>query len=182
MFCAGLIKVRPGSGDTMTNTGLKPTVLWAQKGKDLVLTIEAKYVAPSTLKDVLVITEESLAFTGVNAQTQEKYDFSIDLFGRVDPSKTRTMPGDFKILLHLTKTEDKKWPSLTKGPKPFFVKVDFSRFEDSDEDMPKGGFADFGGMEGLDDVDWSKYAAQQESDDDVMPQIKNEEEEDEESK
>uniref|UniRef100_A0A7S0F8W5 CS domain-containing protein n=1 Tax=Pyrodinium bahamense TaxID=73915 RepID=A0A7S0F8W5_9DINO len=113
---------------------LQPDVLWAQRKDSLYVTIDLKEV-----QDMKVSLEaEKLSFSG--KVEGSLYEFSLEWFAPIkkDESKWSTKR---LIEFYLKKAEEQPWPRLrqTKDKAPW-VKVDWKRWQDSDDEDEKGGF------------------------------------------
>ncbi|KAJ9063699.1 p23 chaperone protein wos2 [Entomophthora muscae] len=111
----------------MSATVLLPEVLWAQTDKLIYLTVK---------------------FLG---STEDKtYGFELDLYDEYDVEGSRKSFTAQRIFLVLKKRDDAQeyWPRLQKaGKKPTYLKIDFSRWRDEDDEDTKevdSGLMDFG--------------------------------------
>ncbi|KAG8220170.1 HSP20-like chaperone [Butyriboletus roseoflavus] len=140
-----------------------PEVLWAQRSsasmpeKNVIfLTINLPDITESTLKYTL--TSTSLSFKA-NAGSGEHadYAFELDFFAEVDPeiSSNRLTSRSFAAVIRKKETQSEFWPRLTKEKlKTPFIKTDFSKWVDEDEqDGNPNMDEDFGvgGIPGMDD-------------------------------
>ncbi|CAG9535769.1 unnamed protein product [Cercopithifilaria johnstoni] len=163
----------------MTNstmaTALHPLVQWAQRDKLLYLTIEIDNVAD------LQITEKSLHVKGTYGGSKALYEATFDFYAGVK-TDYRKIANDRHLELVINKETPNWWPRLAKSnAKLPWVKVDFNKWkdEDEDEDDMNGGDLDFqnymskldaGGagapnLDGFDDDD------DKDDDDDDMPDL-----------
>lgn len=144
-------------------------VVWAQRSnKDvpekniIYLTIAVEDVAKPTLD----LTKEGFHFNGVS--NGKEYDLKLDFFADIDPENSRfshTGRGTFAVI-RKAKAQEEYWPRLTKEKKKyFFIKTDFDKWVDEDEqedeaadngdDFDLGGgnpmanLAGMGGMAGM---------------------------------
>jgi len=116
---------------------LKPDVLWAQRPDSVYVTIDLKEV-----QDMKVTLEnDSLSFSGKVGGSL--YEFTLEWHApiRKEDSKWSTKR---LIEFYLKKAEEDAWPRLAKAKFPW-VKVDWKRWQDSDDEGEKGDF-DVGGM------------------------------------
>eukprot|EP00930_Biecheleria_cincta_P063502 TRINITY_DN49040_c0_g1_i1.p2 TRINITY_DN49040_c0_g1~~TRINITY_DN49040_c0_g1_i1.p2 ORF type:complete len:205 (+),score=69.51 TRINITY_DN49040_c0_g1_i1:56-616(+) len=124
---------------------LKPDVLWAQRPDSVYLTIDLKEV-----QDMKVTLEtDKLSFSGkVGGST---YEFTVEFFA---PIKKEDSKWSTKRLIefYLKKETEETWSGLTKGKKLPFVKVDWKRWQDSDDegDGGKGAF----NLDGMGDMNF----------------------------
>mmetsp|Transcript_10027 Transcript_10027/g.22503 ORF Transcript_10027/g.22503 Transcript_10027/m.22503 type:complete len:176 (+) Transcript_10027:133-660(+) len=143
---------------------LSPDVLWAQRKDSIYLTIDLKEV--SDLK--VNLQEDSLSFEG---QAQGSlYKLNLEFHA---PIKKEGSKWSCKRLIefYLKKEEEAEWPRITKAKGKFpWIKVDWKRWQDSDDEKEKddfnldglGDFGNFGDMGGPDDFD---------SDDEDLPDL-----------
>lgn len=143
----------------MSEAQLTPEVTWAQRSstadpeKNFVyVTIVVPNVPKDNLK--LDIKDQSVTFTGHSDTLKRTYHVELELFGVVDPDKTKIHHTDMKIEIKLQKKELKEeyWPRLLKDSKKVhFLKTDFDRWVDEDEqdEAADEDFSKFGDMAGL---------------------------------
>eukprot|EP00927_Polykrikos_kofoidii_P080540 TRINITY_DN77425_c0_g1_i1.p1 TRINITY_DN77425_c0_g1~~TRINITY_DN77425_c0_g1_i1.p1 ORF type:complete len:181 (+),score=50.33 TRINITY_DN77425_c0_g1_i1:160-702(+) len=117
-----------------SGNGLKPTVLWAQRKDSVYLIVDVKDAA-----DVSVNLDEArLEFKGRDGDGG-LYAFEIEFFAKVDRQasrwSTKRCPEFF-----LKKEAPDTWPRVQKQGKLPWVKVDWGKWADSDEEDEKGGF------------------------------------------
>mmetsp|Transcript_42986 Transcript_42986/g.96710 ORF Transcript_42986/g.96710 Transcript_42986/m.96710 type:complete len:171 (-) Transcript_42986:33-545(-) len=123
---------------------LKPSVIWAQRKDSIFLTVDIK-----DAKDLHVdLKEAGLKFAATGADNGFKYGFDLEFFAEINCEsskwKNKRCPE-----FYLRKKAVASWPRLQKQGKLVWVKVDWKRWADSDEEDEKGGF-DVDDMEGLD--------------------------------
>ncbi|VDK85945.1 unnamed protein product [Litomosoides sigmodontis] len=127
----------------MTNstmaTALHPLVQWAQRDKLLYLTIEIDNVAD------LQITDKSLHVKGTYGGSKALYEATLDFYAEVK-TDYRKIANDRHLELVVNKETPNWWPRLAKNSTKLpWVKVDFNKWkdEDEDEDDMNGGDLDF---------------------------------------
>ncbi|KAI9018465.1 HSP20-like chaperone [Hyaloraphidium curvatum] len=134
---------------------LVPEVLWAQRAGEVYLTINLSDVHGQKID----LDEEKLHFKGEsNGKT---YEVTLEFSKPVDPaeSKQSITPRSCYFVLKKKEADQSWWPRLVKGAKnPFFVKTDFSRWKDEDDededakgnpfDMDFSQFSNIGGGAG----------------------------------
>ncbi|KAI0762608.1 HSP20-like chaperone [Fomes fomentarius] len=149
-----------------------PEVLWAQRSSEtdekknvLYITVNLPDIQADTLEYNLTPTKLSFKAKTGNAEKgieEKDYEFSIDLYGEVDPeasSKSLTSRS-LSLLLRKKEKQAEYWPRLTKEKvRNAFIKTDFSKWVDEDEqdgdnavvedDFDMGGMGGMGGMPGL---------------------------------
>mmetsp|Transcript_121924 Transcript_121924/g.341305 ORF Transcript_121924/g.341305 Transcript_121924/m.341305 type:complete len:174 (-) Transcript_121924:41-562(-) len=124
---------------------LTPDVLWAQRPDSVYLTIDLKDV-----QEIKVTLErESLTFSGRVGTSL--YEFSLEFHA---PIKREESKWSTRRLVEfcLMKEASESWPRLSKSKLPW-VKVDWAKWQDSDDEGEgKGGF-DMDGMGGMNMAD-----------------------------
>ncbi|XP_061345172.1 co-chaperone protein p23-1-like [Gastrolobium bilobum] len=140
-----------------------PPVKWAQRSDELYITVELP-----DAQDLKVVLEPEGKFYFSATAGAEKipYEVNIDLFDKVDVNNSKASVGARNIFYLVKKTENKWWDRLLKqgGKPPVFLKVDWDKWVDEDEEQEDNkpatdtDFGDFdfskmnmGGGEGLDD-------------------------------
>lgn len=109
--------------------------------------------------------EKALSFS---AKADKEYKFNITLQRKinVDESKFRTLGHCVEIILKKAEETKDFWTSLNEGPKLPYLKIDWERWVDEDDDekpiqsIPNFGMGDFagmGGMGGMGGMDFSQY-------------------------
>merc|ERR1712217_993805 len=142
---------------------LKPDVLWAQRKDSVYVTIDLKEV-----QDMKVSLEaDKLTFSGKVGGSL--YEFTLEFYA---PIKKEESKWSTKRLIEfcLKKEGEDTWPSLqkAKGKVPW-IKVDWKKWQDSDDEGEPAGFdtngmgdMNFGDMMGGEDFD---------SDDEDLPDL-----------
>ncbi|KAG9057074.1 hypothetical protein FS842_008645 [Serendipita sp. 407] len=147
-----------------------PEVLWAQRSSDsspekniVYLTVNLPDVIESTLQYDLSATglkfKAKAGNEGKGLQEKE-YEFSIEFYDEVDPeqSSKRLSSRALDLILRKKTAKAEFWPKLYKGAKLQFVKTNFSKWVDEDEQDetqaaveedfdPMGGMGGMGGMD-----------------------------------
>lgn len=143
------------STSTKTTT---PEVLWAQRSSDS--NPEKNYIhitisAPDAPKIDVDLKSTSLTFTGNSDTKNTRYHVELELYGEIDTenSKTHHTSRGVEFVLRKKELKSEYWPRLLKESKRVhFLKTDFDKWVDEDEqdgaveDDPIGGM---GGMEGM---------------------------------
>jgi hypothetical protein len=160
-----------------------PEILWAQRSDKVFLTVE---LLDAKSPDVKLEPEGRFSFAATVGANNQKFEVDLELFGAIDVEKSTVSKGQRHTVLVLVKKEQGWWSRLLKaeGKAPKFVKVDWNKWVDEDEEdepqamggmggMPDfsslggmggaGGMPDFSGMGGDDDEDLD--------DDDDMPEL-----------
>lgn len=126
-----------------TEKTLSPTVLWAQRTNEIYITVQL-----SDAKDVKTnLTPSSLSFSGISGGNS--YAFTLDFVGKINVEESKEHISDRVIAFILSKEEKEAawWPKLV-AVKPFYLKIDFGKWKDEDEedeDDSAGGMP--GGMD-----------------------------------
>jgi len=142
----------------MTVTTIAPEVLWAQRSSDhddtknvIFLTINAPELEPDYQ---LNITASKLSFKGVTKAAagslpHRQYAFDLELFGEVEPEsakKSEHLTGkSLNLILKKKELKEDYWPRLSKDKRVNFIKTDFFKWKDQDEQMEGEDDADLGG-------------------------------------
>ena len=145
---------------------LNPTVLWAQRESYIWITVDL-----ANAENIQVdLTNESLAFK-CDADAKE-YAFNLKFFKPIVKEESKFLKHRL-IDFCLKKAEDTEWSRLTEDSiKHTWLKVDWSKWEDSDNEQEPagfdmsnmGGFGDFG-MGGLGGGDMQDFAGSDSDDD-----------------
>ncbi|KAG5544103.1 hypothetical protein RHGRI_016748 [Rhododendron griersonianum] len=128
-----------------------PTVKWAQRPDKLYITAEL----PDAKNVKLQLEPEGrFVFSATSGADNLPYELDMDLFDKVDVNDCKANVGLRNICYLIKKAEDKWWSRLLKqeGKPPVFLKVDWDKWvdEDEDQDSKPGADMDFG------DIDFSK--------------------------
>lgn len=122
----------------------KPTIYWAQN-KEVVY----MRVALMGAENVTVgLEEDKVKFQGEAQKT--KYEFEITLHKPInkEESKYRVMGQGIEIILKKKEEEKEFWPQINLGGKLPYVRIDWDRWVDEDDDeKPKSSIPDFNGMD-----------------------------------
>lgn len=109
-----------------------PEVLWAQRSDKVYLT-----VALPDAKNVSVKSEpQGLVSFSAKGKEGEKFDFSLELFGSINPEGCKTNIGLRNIICSIQKEQKSWWKRLLKSdakPAPY-IKVDWNKWCDEDEE------------------------------------------------
>ncbi|GAB4836176.1 hypothetical protein Ancab_001089 [Ancistrocladus abbreviatus] len=142
-----------------------PAVKWAQRSDKVFITIELP-----DAKDVKLKLEPEGKFIFSATKDGIPYEVDFELFDKIDVEESKHNIGLRSIVYAIKKAEKKWWSRLLKqeGKAPAFVKVDWDKWVDEDEEMEKR-FTD------LDDMDFSKLDMGGDDDDFDMDESKDEE-------
>ena len=149
---------------------------WAQRSsssepeKNIVyLTVFAPDVPDSALK--VDLTPTKLTVSGKSTTKNATYHVELEFFGEIDvaESKTAHTPRDVAFVLRKKEAKEEYWPRLTKDKaKLHFLKTDFDRWVDEDEQEDVADEDPMGGMGGM------GGEGEDEGDDDDMPDLEEE--------
>ncbi|XP_058773390.1 co-chaperone protein p23-1-like [Vicia villosa] len=130
-----------------------PTVKWAQRSDEVLITVELPDAQNVKLK---LEPEGKFYFFATAGADKIPYEVDIDLFDKIDVDNSESSASSRQICYLVKKAENKWWDRLLKqgGKSPSFLKVDWDKWIDEDEvneqDANPVSDMDFG------DVDFSK--------------------------
>ncbi|XP_050366203.1 uncharacterized protein OsI_027940-like isoform X3 [Argentina anserina] len=146
-----------------------PELKWAQREDKVFLTV----LLPDA-KDAKVKLEPEgvFVFSASAGAENHQYELKLDLFDKVNVEESKISIGVRSIVCIVEKAENVWWSKLLKGAgkTPHYVKVDWDKWVDEDEDPPAaaddmgmGGMdfsklAGMGGEGGMGGMDFSKFA------------------------
>ncbi|XP_055833387.1 co-chaperone protein p23-1-like [Solanum dulcamara] len=124
-----------------------PTVKWAQRSDKLFITVEL----PDAKNVKLKLEPEGKFFFSATARADNvPYEVDLDLFDKIKVDESKSSSTSRNIMYLVKKAEDKWWSRLIKqaGLRPVFLKVDWDKWVDEDEEDGKlGPDMDFGDMD-----------------------------------
>jgi len=135
---------------------LHPQVLWAQRDMMLFVTVSVDDMKI----DDLTFDDKSMHIKGTSGSApHQDYECKLDFCGEIDASKYRRISSSRHVELVIPKSAKGWWPRLLKdASKVPWIKVDFNKWKDEDDDESMGGGAP--GMGGGDSgFDFSNYMA-----------------------
>ncbi|CAK9174178.1 unnamed protein product [Ilex paraguariensis] len=127
-----------------------PTVKWAQRSEKLFITIDLPDAKDVKLK---LEPEGKFSFSATGGADNIPYEIDMDLYDKVAVNESKANIGSRNICYLIKKAENKWWSRLLKqeGKPPVFLKVDWDKWVDEDEqDNKHGADMDYG------DFDFSK--------------------------
>ncbi|XVE60862.1 hypothetical protein DITRI_Ditri05aG0160900 [Diplodiscus trichospermus] len=129
-----------------------PTVKWAQRSDVVFITIELPDAQDVKLK---LEPEGKFFFSATSGVDKVPYEVDMDLLDKIDFAESKASIGKRNICYLVKKAENKWWSRLLKkeAKPPVFLKVDWDRWVDEDEEDEDNKVAsdmDFG------DFDFSK--------------------------
>ncbi|KAL8232615.1 hypothetical protein R6Q57_002393 [Mikania cordata] len=127
-----------------------PILKWAQRDGLVFVTIDLPDAKDVKLK---LEHEGNFYFSATSGADNTPYEIDINLYDKVDVNESKASVGSRNILYVIKKEETKWWSRLVKqdGRTPVFIKVDWNRWVDENEQDEKAAGAD---ME-FDDVNFS---------------------------
>lgn len=107
-----------------------PSVLYAQDKNQIFVTIDLQDVQEHSLST----TAERISFSTVKDQT--RFEFGFELYDKVDEKTWTIAKNNRHIALVAQKQEKGKsfWPRLNKTGKLGYIKTDFSKWKDEEDD------------------------------------------------
>ncbi|KAK8570226.1 hypothetical protein V6N13_002921 [Hibiscus sabdariffa] len=138
-----------------------PEVKWAQRADKVFITVML-----SDSKDAKVNLEPEgvFSFSGTAGTGNNQYELKLELFDKVIVEESKINIGVRSIFCILEKAEKVWWKKLLRGDgkAPHYVKVDWDKWVDEDEDKGAGdldlggmdfsNFGNMGGMGGMGDM------------------------------
>jgi prostaglandin-E synthase len=145
-----------------------PNILWAQRSSYVWLTVQI-----TDARDIKFNLKcDSLIFSCISGESQ--FEFELNFFKPIVVEESKYLTHRH-VDICLKKVDEEEWPRLTAEINKFpWIKVDWSKWEDSDDekdatpfDMTNmGGFGDFGLPGGLPDFEESDS-----DDSDELPEL-----------
>ncbi|CAH8254294.1 unnamed protein product [Arabidopsis lyrata] len=120
-----------------------PTVKWAQRSDKVYITVELPDAEDVKLK---LEPQGKFFFSATSGASKTPYEVDLDLFDNVDVNESKASVNSRCICYMVKKAESKWWNRLIKqeGKPPVFLKVDWDKWVDEDEDKGGGADMDFG--------------------------------------
>ncbi|KAI7729815.1 hypothetical protein M8C21_003811 [Ambrosia artemisiifolia] len=115
-----------------------PILKWAQRDDLVYITIELPDAKDVKLK---LEPEGKFHFSATSGADNIPYEIDINLNDKVDVNESKASVGSRNILYLVKKEESKWWSRLVKeeGRTPAFIKVDWNKWVDEDEQDEKAG-------------------------------------------
>jgi len=130
---AKMAKIMAQQKEADNQPALTPEVKWAQNPEAISLTVGLGQM----LRPEIKINGNTLEFfaSGVGASgSRRNYEFELEFYDHVDRGfAMRVGPSTVQLLVRKDRETCYMWKSLTKGPKPNFLKIDSERWIDPDE-------------------------------------------------
>ncbi|KAI8060059.1 HSP20-like chaperone [Gongronella butleri] len=154
---------------------LHPTITWAQRAEFLYLTVNLADITNPQIN----LTSDKFTFKAKAEKEQNEYECEIEFSAPIDVEKSRQVLTPRNLFMVIYKQSEGWWDKLYKGSKLNFVKTDFARWADEDDeveaepqnpmDMMNGGgldFSQFMNAPGLGDMGAEAEASDDDEDDD----------------
>jgi len=124
---------------------LHPEVLWAQRANEIYLTINL----PDAKDPRIDVTKDKISFQGVGGTEQKLYGFDLEFYKEINPETLKRSQTARYIFLVLDKVDHSNffWPRLQKEGRVSFLKTDFARWKDEDDEEEDQGGDALGGMD-----------------------------------
>ncbi|KAG0169197.1 hypothetical protein DFQ28_003907 [Apophysomyces sp. BC1034] len=122
---------------------LHPSIIWAQRKSYLLITVEV----PDLTDPQVDIKPEKFHFKGRDGKEHKLYEAEFDLWKPIKVENAEKCLTGRNLTIRLYKTEEGFWPHLQKGPKPMFLKVNFDKWVDEDEEENEKESDIMGGMD-----------------------------------
>ncbi|CAI9266531.1 unnamed protein product [Lactuca saligna] len=115
-----------------------PTLKWAQRDDLLYITIDLPDAKAVNLK---LEPEGKFYFSATSGADNIPYEIDINLYDNVNVDESKANVGSRNIVYIVKKEESKWWSRLLKqeGRTPTFIKVDWNKWVDEDEQDEKAG-------------------------------------------
>uniref|UniRef100_A0A7N0VCA9 Co-chaperone protein p23 n=1 Tax=Kalanchoe fedtschenkoi TaxID=63787 RepID=A0A7N0VCA9_KALFE len=137
-----------------------PEVKWAEREDKVFITVQLPNAADAK---VVLEPEGVFGFTASGGADKQPYEIKLNLHDKVNVEESKINVGPRNVFCIIEKAEKQWWKKLVKDVKtPHYVKVDWDKWVDEDDDEPAGGagdldmggmdfskFSDMGGMGGL---------------------------------
>ncbi|KAL0371440.1 UNVERIFIED_CONTAM: putative protein OsI [Sesamum angustifolium] len=152
-FCSGTI-------NASAQANRHPEVKWAEREDKVYLTV---LLSDAKSPKVKVDPDGTFTFSATAGTDNNLYELKLDLLDKVNVEESKINIGVRNIFCVLEKAEQKWWKKLLRGnaKAPHYVKVDWDKWVDEDDDTGGGGpgdldlggmdFSKFGDMGGLGD-------------------------------
>ncbi|OVA13803.1 CS domain [Macleaya cordata] len=120
-----------------------PTLRWAQRSDKIFLTVDLP-----DAKDVKLKLEPEGRFIFSATKDSVPYEVDIELFDKINVEESKVSIGVRNIVYVIKKADTKWWSRLLKqeGKPPVFLKVDWDRWFDEEDEAEKSGM-DFNDMD-----------------------------------
>lgn len=123
-----------------------PEIKWAQRVDKVYVTVQL----PDSKNAKVDLTPDGVfTFSATAGAENHLYELNLPLFDKVNVEESKINVGVRSIFCVVQKAEEEWWKRLLKaeGKPPHYVKVDWDKWVDEDEDAGPGGDLDLGGMD-----------------------------------
>lgn len=123
-----------------------PEVKWAQRTDKIFITI---LLPDAKNANVKLEPEGKVTFSATAGSLDTPFELNLELYDKVNVEASKINVGLRHILCVVEKAEKGWWKRLLKGEgkTPLYLKVDWDKWVDEDEEDEKVGGDDFGGMD-----------------------------------
>ncbi|CAI8603787.1 unnamed protein product [Vicia faba] len=123
-----------------------PEIKWAQRVDKVFVTVQ---LPDSKMRKWTLLPDGVFTFSATAGAGNNLYELNLPLFDKVNVEESKINVGVRSIFCVVQKAEEEWWKRLLKaeGKPPHYVKVDWDKWVDEDEDAGPGGDLDLGGMD-----------------------------------
>ncbi|KAK2457208.1 HSP20 chaperones superfamily protein [Trifolium repens] len=143
-LCQSVTKESRVSQLLLSNMSRHPEIKWAQRVDKVYVTVQL----PDSKNAKVDLTPDGVfTFSATAGAKDNLYELTLPLFDKVNVEESKINVGVRGIFCVVQKAESEWWKRLLKaeGKTPHYVKVDWDKWIDEDEDA--GGDLDLGGMD-----------------------------------
>lgn len=133
MLCRSTAPAPPSSLSPLTHMGRHPEVKWAQRSDKVFLTVELPDAKNPKVK---IEPEGKFTFSATVGPDNGPYELDLDLLDKINVEESKISAGLRNVFCALQKNESGWWKRLLKaeGKPPPYVKVDWNKWVDEDEE------------------------------------------------
>ncbi|KAI9308025.1 HSP20-like chaperone [Cunninghamella echinulata] len=138
---------------------LHPIVSWAERAEFIYLTVNVSDITEPKIE----LTPTKFVFKGKGEKEQNEYECEIEFNKTVNVEKSKQHLTARNLTMIIYKAEDSQgyWNKLQKGGKLNFLKVDFAKWRDEDEEDdqpdPMNNMGDLMSGQGMGGMDFSQF-------------------------
>lgn len=134
---------------------MQPQVLWAQREDVLFVTVGVWDMQQESVD----CTADQITISGVSGKDQTHHSTTLEFYAPVDPESVKSVKSAGNVTFFIKKAESGAyWPRLLKGKgkNPHWLKTDFARWKDEDEEeVVDNAAAPSAGPSGMGDMDFA---------------------------
>lgn len=108
-----------------------PEILWAQRLKNIFLTINLPSIDKKTAS--VELSENTVSFSGKGGSDFSDYKVTLNLFAPIDMENSKYIIEARNVSILLRKKEEKWWKTLIKEGKAKYIKVDWEKWREEDD-------------------------------------------------